>query len=118
LLEDSGPATGWLEVVNNYRWVGDPRLGKLKVVVDGSAVGSAPLGDVLRVQLATGHHTVRVRLWWFASPLFEIDLRPGQTVRLGADIPRQLPVLYRMLRMGLHPLQSLSLGVAVPERGS
>jgi hypothetical protein len=116
LPADSESVNGsWLEVVNNYRWVGDPRLGKFKVYVDGKTVGSAPLSGSLRVPINPGHRTVRVRLWWFSSPPVDADIGTGQTVRLGADIPRELPLLHRMMRMGLHPLQSLSLGVV---RGS
>jgi hypothetical protein len=110
---DSGSVNGcWLEVVNNYRWVGDPRLGRFKVYVDGNAVGSAPLSGSLRVPIHPGHRTVRVRLWWFSSPPFETEVGTGETIRLGADIPRDLPVLHRMMRMGLHPLQSLALSTA------
>jgi hypothetical protein len=112
LSMDSGSVDGcWLEVVNNYRWVGDPRFGRFKVYIDGKAVGLAPLFDTLRVPIHPGHHTVRVRLWWFLSLPVKIEIGSGQTVRLGADIPRDLPVPHRMMRMGLHPLQSLSLGV-------
>lgn len=107
----------WMEVVNKYRWVGDPRLGKFKVYVDGKAVGSAPLSGSLRVPIHPGRVGVRVRLWWFASPPVQIDVGTGQTVQLWADIPRELPVLNRMMRMGLHPLQSLSLGVVSASAG-
>lgn len=101
----------WLEVVNNYQWIGDPRIGKFRVYLDGKAVGWAPLSGALQVPLDPGHHTVRVRLWWYLSPQVEIDGVGGQTIRLEADIARELPVARRMARMGLRPFHSLSLSV-------
>jgi len=65
---DSESVNGsWLEVVNNYRWVGDPRLGKFKVYVDGKTVGSAPLSGSLRVPINPGHHCEGATLVVFES---------------------------------------------------
>jgi hypothetical protein len=101
--------SSWLEVVNSYRWIGDPRLGRFRVYVDGKAVGTAPLSGALRVPVDPGHHVVRVRLWWYLSPRVETDAVVGQVVRFEADIPRQLPVLRQMARITLRPFHSLSL---------
>lgn len=109
---------GWLEVVNRYRWVGDPRQGRFRVYLDGRAVGWAPLSGSLRVPVSAGPHVVRVRLWWYLSPRVGAGVGPGQAVRLEADIARELPVLQRMLFMMFRPFHSLSLTLAGASAGS
>ena len=101
----------YLEVVNAYGWLGDPRLGRFRVYVDGKAVGSAPVSGSLRVPVLPGPHVVRVRLRWYLSPSVDADAVPGQTVRLRADIARELSLLRRMARMLFRPFRSLSLDV-------
>ena len=98
-----------LEVVDAYRWVGDPRRGRFKVYIDGRAAGWAPLHGSLRLSIQPGRHSVRVRLWWYTSATVGIDVHPGQTTRLDADIQRELSGLRRMLRMCFRPFRSLSL---------
>lgn len=108
----SGISDGcWLKVVNNYPWVGDPRLGKFKVFLDGRAAGLAPVAGFLKVPMESGHHSVQVRFRWYGSPRVEFDVESGETVRLGADIGRDLPVLQWMARTALRPSRSLSLSL-------
>jgi hypothetical protein len=98
-----------IEVVNAYRWMGDPRFGKFHVYVDGAKVGVAPLSGSLQTPVDPGEHWVRVRLWWYRSPSLQVGLAAGETLRLQGDIPRDLPVWKRMIRMLLHPGNSLTL---------
>jgi len=109
MTDSEAPGGCWLEVANDYPWIGDPRLGRFKVYLDGQAVGVAPVAGSLRVTTNAGHHTVRVRFRWYGSPPAEFDAAPGQTVRFGADILRELPLLKRMLRMAFRPARSLSI---------
>lgn len=103
-----------LEIVNSYKWIADPRFGSFKVYVDGKAVGNAPLASSLKVAVLPGRRTVRVRLWWYLSPLLEINAPSHGTICLDADIPRAVPFLRRMILMCFLPFRSLSLVVSDP----
>ena len=103
---------GQVELVNNYRFVGDPRIARFHLYVDGKKVGSAqPHGGSCRANVAPGAHKARIRFWWYFSPSLTLDMVPGQSVRLTGDIPRELSVPRRMVRLVLHPLTSLVLQV-------
>ncbi len=99
----------WLLVVNDYQWIGNPRLGAFSVYVDGRLAGIAPLGEDLNVQVDPGRHTVRVRGWWYLSPRTQVDVKPGETARFSADIPQGKPFWRRMGRAIFDPFHSLSL---------
>jgi hypothetical protein len=97
-------------VKNDMQWVGDTRLGGFGVYVDGRhAGGSFPETD-LKVSVAPGRHTVRVRRLWFFSPRVTVDV-PGEGahVHLRADVPSTVPVVFRILKGMVWPLRSLVL---------
>jgi len=107
---DSGSVVTGVEVVNRYRWRGDPKFGQFSVVVDRRAVGVAPLGGAVRVELAPGVHSVQVRLWgWIRSSPIEVDVAPGQVVAFDADIARSTPAGRRVLNAWLQPASALVL---------
>jgi hypothetical protein len=77
--------------------------------VDGKRAGVAPLGETFSQRVAPGPHVVRVRSWYFLSPRVKVDLKPGETRRFAADIPRKQRLWRRMMRGMADPLHSLSL---------
>lgn len=105
----SGPTGSEIVVRNCYQWIGDPRLGKFAVYIDGKRRGSVPLSSSLVTNVPSGRHTVRVRLWWFMSPGIPVDLAPGETVAFDADIPRADALARRMLKGALSPWHWLCL---------
>lgn len=103
---------GGIEVLNKYQWVGNPRLGRLGVSIDGKAAGSAPLGGSFWATVAPGSHTVRISLWrWYRSRRVDIDVPAGSTVVLDGDIDRSVSVVRRMADMLFHPLSCMVLKV-------
>jgi hypothetical protein len=102
-------STARIVVANDYRWIGNPAAARFTVYVDGKRAGVAPPGDTFSLQVVPGTHVVRVRLWYFLSPRVKLDLRPGETRRFSADIPRKLRLWRRMMRGMADPLHSLSL---------
>jgi hypothetical protein len=106
-----------VELANAYKWIGDPRLARFHLYVDGKKAGSArPLGGSFRTNVTPGSHKLRIRFWWYLSPPTQLDVVPGQTPRVTGDIPRQLTVPKSMARMGIHPLTSLTLRVEDPAK--
>jgi hypothetical protein len=104
-------AKTWIEVVNEYRWILDPRLASFCVYVDGKRAGAAPLHGSLKIPVASGQHAVRVRLWWwYASPRLVVDASPGQGLTLRADIMRTGSFTARMVHGFFKPFSSLALG--------
>jgi len=96
-------------VANAYQWIGNPAAAGFTVYVDGKRAGVALLGQTCSQQVEPGAHVLRVRLWYFLSPRVMVDLRPGETRRFSADIPRKQPLWRRMVRGMVDPLHSLSL---------
>lgn len=96
-------------VANDYQWLGNPQAAGFAVYVDGKHAGVAPLGETFSRQVDPGRHVVRVRLWYFLSPRVELDVKPGETRRFSADIPRALPLWRRMVRGMVDPFHRLSL---------
>jgi len=96
-------------VHNRYHWMGDPRLGRYVVYVDGKRRGVAPISGSLTAAVQAGPHRVRVRLWWYLSPSLHIQADPGETVELDADIPRVLPLPGRMVQGLVKPWRWQSL---------
>jgi hypothetical protein len=78
------------------------------VYLDGKRAGVAPLGETFSQQVQPGPHVLRVRLWYFLSPRVTIDMGPGDTRRLSADIPRTLPWWQKMSGL-VDPFHWLSL---------
>ena len=113
--QDAAPSPGpgqeasRIVVANDYQWIGNPRAAGFAVYVDSKHVGVAPLGETFSEQVDPGRHVLRVRLWYFLSPRLELDVKPGETRRFSADIPRKLPLWRRMMRGMVDPFHSLSL---------
>jgi hypothetical protein len=99
---------GEIVVVNDYAWLGNPRWGGFTVAIDGQRVGTAPLGAQLRWPVEAGTHTVRIRQWHYKSPRLTIEVLPGTPATVRANKPAG-PVWQAMLRLLLHPFNSLSL---------
>jgi hypothetical protein len=53
---------------------------------------------------------VRVRLWWYLSPRVEVRLGHGETLRLHADVRKDLSFISVMALMVFRPRSSLYLG--------
>jgi hypothetical protein len=101
-----------VELVNAYQWIGDPRLARFHLYVDGKKVGSArPVGGACRTEVAPGSHTARIRFHWCFSPSSSFEIASGQNLRLTGDIQRELSIHRRMASMAVHPLSSLTLQV-------
>jgi hypothetical protein len=95
-------------VVNDYKWIGDPRTAGFAVYVDGKRAGVAPLGEALSLRVDPGPHVLRVRLWYFLSPHVKVDVKPGETARFSADRPRTAP-FWRKMRGLVDPFHWLWL---------
>jgi hypothetical protein len=104
----AGEHAARIVIANNYQWIGSPAAAGFTVYLDGKRAGVAPPGDTFSQQVVPGTYVVRVRLWYFLSPRVKLDLKPGETRRFSADIPRKLRLWRRMMRMA-DPLHSLSL---------
>jgi hypothetical protein len=103
---------GTIEVLNKYQWVGDPRLGRFRVSIDGKAAGFAPLEGSLQTMVAPGSHTARISFRrWYRSRSVEVDVPDGSTVVLEGDIDRSVSVLRRMVEMLFRPQSCLVLKV-------
>jgi hypothetical protein len=101
-----------VELINAYRWIGDARIARFHLYVDGKKVGSArPLGGSCQTRVAPGSHSARIRFWWFFSPTTSFEVASAQNLRLTGDIQRELSVPRRMADLALHPLSSLTLRV-------
>jgi hypothetical protein len=101
-----------VELINAYRWIGDPRIARFHLYVDGKKVGSArPLGGTNQTRVPPGSHTARIRFWWYFSPRMSFEVASGQHLQLTGDIQRELSVPRRMADMALRPLSSLTLRV-------
>lgn len=96
-------------VFQDRKWFGDPRLGTFVVIVDGRREGVAPVRGQVVVRVKPGVHRVRVRQWWYRSPELELTVPDGATVRLRADIPKQIGVGKRIARFIFKPSHSLTL---------
>ena len=100
---------------NDYQWMLDPRYGRIAAYIDKRKVGTIDLGAELAVDVDPGvPHQVRVRLWWFRSPVVAVTSSPGERRLLHADIRRDLGVLKRMALLAYRPSTALHLGDGPP----
>lgn len=53
-----------------------------KVIIDGQEAGRIKRGQRLEFPLTPGRHVIFLRIDWCSSPRLELDVQPGQTVRL------------------------------------
>lgn len=98
-----------IEVFNDYRLIGDPRFGNFAVYIDGVKAGVAVLGGSVVARVEPGPHTIRVRYGWYLSPRVDVDVEPAELARFGADVPREGPLAWRMLKLFFDPFHSLTL---------
>ena len=100
---------GTIQVFQDRKWFGDPRLGAFVVYIDGKRAGVARVSGHMTSQVASGRHSVRIRQWWYRSPSFEVNVVGDENVRLRADIPRSIGFARGMARAILRPSSLLVL---------
>ena len=97
---------------NDYKWIGDARLGRFAVFADRRKVGLVDVGGSLDLALPCGDHEIQVRLWrWYRSPSVRCTLTEDDHIVLRADIDRAISVPRRMAKMFVSPFRSLRLDV-------
>jgi hypothetical protein len=106
-------------VVNDYEWIGNPRLGAFSVRIDGRRVGVSPLSGRGTFPVSAGTHSIRARFayYYFMSPTSFVEVPPGGRVVLHVNKP-QGPAAKAMLRLLVHPFTSLSLLPEPPHLGA
>ena len=114
-----GSVLSRIVITNDYKWMLDPRYGRMTAYIDHRRAGRIDLGGVLSMEVATGvSHRVRVRLWWYKSPTLTLTLGEDETRTLRADIPRDGSVLANMARGIFKPWSWLRLCEGDPVRPS
>jgi hypothetical protein len=101
-------------VRNEYRWVGESRLGQFHIYKDGRRIGVVGAQGKMEIRLIPGaSNRFQVRFWhWFRSNDIEVTLGESEHRTLVADIDRSVGVLARMGRMCLSPRSCLTLRLA------
>ena len=100
-----------IEIQNDYQWVLNPKYGRIHTYIDGRMAGTADLGQSLVVHVAPGEsHRVRVRIAWFASRSLDVMVSNGETVRLHANVRKDLNLMTGIFLMMIRPFTSLYLG--------
>jgi hypothetical protein len=102
-------ANGTIIVFQDREWFGDPRLGAFTMSVDSKRVGKVILHGECACQVVPGVHSVRIRQWWYRSPVVNVNVASGMTTRLRGDIPLSLSFLKRMAKFALSPSSCLVL---------
>lgn len=104
-----------LVIFQDRQWAGDPRLGSFTVNIDGESgldgqtVGKVTVRGELALRVPPGCHGVRVRQLWYSSPWLDVDIPPGQTVRLRADVDKTGGAVRRVARALVRPCRYLAL---------
>ena len=107
----------WIVIKNDYKWMLDPRYGRMTAYIDRRRAGRIDLGGAVSKEVTAGQsHQVRVRLWWFKSPTVTLTLGENETRTLRADIPRDRPVLANMATMMFKPWGAMHVGEGIPAR--
>ena len=107
----------WIVIKNDYKWMLDPRYGRMTAYVDRRCAGRIDIGGVVSKEVTAGQsHRVRVRLWWFKSPSVTLTLGENETRTLRADIPRDRSVLANMATMMFKPWGAIHVREGVPGR--
>ena len=88
---------------------GDPRLGAFVLSVDGRRAGEVRVRDSLTVTVQSGHHVLRIRQWWYRSPIVSLDISADQSVRLRAEVDRSTGTFRAWLRLVFKPWRALVL---------
>lgn len=100
--------TATIEIFQDRQWAADPRLGTFTVYVDGTRVALVRPLSTAAIPVAVGTHSIRVRQWFYGSPVATVTLQDGQRVRFRADVSRGRTGLFRLL---FRPWSSLVLQV-------
>lgn len=102
---------GWISVRSDYEWHGqNPRAAAITIAIDHRRKGWVQIQDTERIPVYPGMHTVRVTLFlWYRSPAVEVNVSPGSTVCLRADIQRSGSFFLRMLQGMFNPFHCLIL---------
>jgi hypothetical protein len=109
------PSAAVILIRNDYKWMLDPRYGRISAYVDKRKVGRIDLGAELALHVDPGvPHAVRVRLWWFRGPVVRVTLAPGESRLLRANIRKDLPLFKGMALMAYRPSTCLHLGEGPP----
>jgi hypothetical protein len=61
-------------------WLGEPRLARITIYLDGGRIGSVLPGERVHLQVPPGSHSVRVRQWWYMSSRVTVDPAAGTVV--------------------------------------
>jgi hypothetical protein len=101
-------ATGEIVFFQDRKWFGDRRLAAFFLTIDGRRIGKVPYRSQLAVSVAPGEHLVRVRQWWYRSPRTCVEVPPGATITLQADISRA-PMRRRFLTFLFRPSSALKI---------
>jgi hypothetical protein len=80
VLQSAGPGAS-LEISRPRRGSAD-LFRSYHVLVDGDDVGEVRRGESWCVQIAAGRHEVHLVIDWCRSPSVDIDVAPGETVKL------------------------------------
>ncbi len=97
-------------VIESIRdWFGDQRLGAFHLYLDGKKAGIILPRQSLSVMARPGPHILRIRQWWFLSPVVSIEVAPGEKMRLTADVELKGNLAKRMLTLMTKPSRSLIL---------
>lgn len=67
------------------------RLRSYVVMVDERPSGYLRRGKEIVINVAPGHHEVRIKIDWTGSPRLPVDVQPGQQVNLVA-IPKGVQI--------------------------
>jgi hypothetical protein len=100
---------GTITVFQHRSWYGDPKLGRFVLSVDGRKVGVVPVQESVSVRVAPGRYGLRIRQWWYRSPVTSVKIDPGQTCRLEADVDRGAGSFRRVATLVFAPWRALTL---------
>jgi hypothetical protein len=101
--------------VEGHRWwFGDPRLGAIRIYVDGRRAGVIPPGTRLTIAIEPGTHTVRARQWWYRSQPLTVEVTAEVDLHLKADVVPTGNLLRRVMALVIAPSRGLTLTVSAP----
>ena len=96
---------------NAYPWLGDPRLAKFSVYLDGRLQARLLPGTSTEISASPGEHCLHVAWHWNRSPDFVWLANPGERIDLDATIDMSASVWARMMKLLFHPRSALILRV-------
>lgn len=88
-------------------WFGNQQLGGFVVSLDGKKAGTLMPQGSLELRCESGCHRLRARRGWYFSPPMELDLAPGEQIRLSVDIAGR--GLSKWLTTTFRPRHSLAI---------